>query len=327
MLGYDLFTLSNRISSLLKDAVLVALLLALVFAAFRLKSIRMSSFSVKPPRRATVIVSVTLAAMLLPIGWRLALLPSRPIPEPVFHDEFTHLLVADTLAAGRLANPPHVLWQHLDTIYVLQHPIYTSISPIGQGAILATGKILAGNPWYGVALATALMCGAIAWVFVELVPLWWAAVGILPIVCTYGLAWLDSYWGGAFCAFGGAIVFGALLRLRKSPSAWMALVAAIGWSIIWLIRPFESIFLFVFLWGSVTVLAIRAGRLWKQWMAPVVLLAFIQGCAGGVTLLHNRAVTGSFTTLPYTLSQKVDGVPQSFAGQPANRPPTFGWPT
>jgi hypothetical protein len=329
MLGYDAFAIGNIIGHVLKVAILVALLLA----AVRLSSISKSSLPAKRPCRRVVMLSATLAAMFLPIGWRLALLPWRPIPEPVFHDEFTHLLVADTLIHGRLANPPHALWRHLDTLYVLQRPNYASIYPVGQGAMLAAGGILTGNPWYGVVLATALMCGAMAWVLFELLPLWWAAAGILPIAFTYGLAWLDSYWGGAFCALGGAILFGALLRLRKSPSAAMTFVAALGWSIIWLIRPFESIFLFFFLWGSIAILAVRAGGARKragisrrQWITPVAMLAFVQGLAGALTLLHNRAVTGSFTELPYTLSRQVDGVPQNFAGQPPVAAPPFRFP-
>jgi hypothetical protein len=105
----------------------------------------------------------------------------------------------------------------------------------------------------------------------------------------------------------------------------MALVAALGWSIVWLIRPFESILLFVLLWGTVTVLVIHATRLrkqaWKEWIVPIAVLVFIPGCTGVVTLYHNRAVTGSFTTMPYVLSRQFNGVPQSFAWQPVVQPP------
>ena len=100
-------------------------------------------------------------AMLLPLALRLMLLPWLPPPEPHLHDEFAHLLVADTLAAGRLANPPHPLWRHMETIYILQQPTYSSIYPIGQGSILAAGKIVWGSPWAGVLLSVGLMCGGI----------------------------------------------------------------------------------------------------------------------------------------------------------------------
>lgn len=306
----------------LENTLLAAALVALVYLVFRLKWIRPDRIFAKTPSRVAII-TVTLAAALLPASWRLALLPWRPSPEPQIHDEYAHLLVADTLIAGRLANPPHALWRQLDTLYVLQHPAYAAIYPIGQGAILGAGKFFAGNPWFGIVFATAIMCGSIAWVLFELVPQKWAAIGVLPIAFTYGLQWVDSYWGGSFCAFGGAILFGAILRLRKSPSTGMAIVAALGWSIVWLIRPFEAILLFVLLWGSVTVWMVRARHAWKHWIGPAGALVLVQGCAGGLTLLHNRAVTGSFTKLPYTLSQQENGVPQSVAWQAPIPPPKF----
>src|ERR1700737_1219685 len=65
-----------------------------------------------------------LAAALLPLLVRLPILPWLPAPEPWVPDEFGHLLVADTLANHRLANPPHFLGRHFETVYVLQRPSY-----------------------------------------------------------------------------------------------------------------------------------------------------------------------------------------------------------
>ena len=264
-----------------------------------------------------------LAAMLIPITLRLAVLPWLPPPEPSVHDEFSHLLVADTLAAGRLANPPHPLWRHLETIYVLQQPTYSSTYPIGQGAILAVGKLLTGNPWTGVLLSVALMSGAVSWMLFGCLPSNWAAAGGLLAAVAYGLnpLWVNSYWGGAFCAFGGALLFGALCRLRRSPSYTMALVAGFGWSIVWLIRPFESLLPLMITWGLIGALIIRDLKLWKRWRGPIVVILSMHLLVGCVTALHNRAVTGSFTTLPYQLSQRVYGVPQGFLFQkPVDRP-------
>jgi hypothetical protein len=274
---------------------------------------------------ANLITPSILAAMFLPLALRLALLPWLPPPEPRIHDEFGHLLVADTLAAGRLANPPHPLWRHLETMYVLQQPTYSSIYPIGNGIILAVGRVLTGTPWAGVLLSVMLMCGGTSWMLFGCLPPKWAALGGVLAALHYGLAkqWLDSYWGGAFCAFGGALLFGALYRLRGSPSRTLALLVGLGWSIVWLIRPFESLLLLIISLGSIAAFVIGNPRLWRRWIGPIALILTIQISAGCVTALHNRAVTGSFANLPYHLSQQVFGVPQSLLWQKAIEEPVL----
>jgi hypothetical protein len=266
--------------------------------------------------------------MLLPLVLRLALVLWLPPPVPVVHDEFNHLLVADTLAAGRLANPPHPLWRHFETIYVLQQPTYSSAYPIGQGIILAVGKALTGHPWAGVLLAVVLMCGATSWMLFGCLPPNWATAGGLLAALHFGLApqWVDSYWGGAFCAFGGALLFGALCRLHTSPSRTMALTAGLGWAIVWLTRPFESLIPLLISWGLVTASIIQHRHQWRRWLGPIALIVSVQVLAGCVTALHNRAVTGSFKTLPYQLSQQVYGVPQSLLWQRAIPEPVLRFP-
>src|SRR6476620_10089637 len=99
-------------------------------------------------------VAVLLLA-LLSVALRLLLLPHHPVPSPTVSDEFSHLLLADTLLHGRLANPPHPLHQFFETYFVLQEPTYSSIYAMGQGMLLAAGRIIFGHWWAGVLLSTA----------------------------------------------------------------------------------------------------------------------------------------------------------------------------
>src|SRR5215471_15256482 len=45
---------------------------------------------------------------------RVALLPVLPVPTPEIHDEFSFLLLGDTIAHGRLANPTPDLWKSFE---------------------------------------------------------------------------------------------------------------------------------------------------------------------------------------------------------------------
>jgi hypothetical protein len=306
------------------EIAVAALLTIVVWVLIR----RFPAFSAKLGRRfdasANHAAFYIVAAMLLPLVLRLALLPWYPPPEPYWHDEFGHLLVADTLLAGRMANPSHGLAHRFETIYILQHPTYASVYPLGQGLILAVGKALTGNPWAGVLLSVALMCGATSWMLFGCLPPKWAAIGSVVATLPYSFAnyWVNSYWGGAFCAFGGALLFGALCRLRKSPSLTMAFLAGLGWSIVWLIRPFESLLLLLVLGGFIFAFAAREPRQWKRWLGPIAIMASVSILAGCLTALQNRAITGSFITSPYSLDRKNHGVPQSFLWQkPIEEPP------
>jgi hypothetical protein len=275
-------------------------------------------------RRVLVIV----ATAILPVVIRLLVVPWFGVPVPRVADEFNHLLVADTLASGHLANVTHPLWRHFETAYVLQLPAYASAYPIGQGAVIAIGEFLTGHPWGGVLLSVALMSGGITWMLYGCLPAGWAVVGGLIAAVQFGLAsqWVSSYWGGAFCAFGGALVCGALVRLADASARGMAITAGAGWSIVWLIRPYESLLLFAFVWLAFVVVIHRQRWPRRTWIAAVLLLASVQLLAGLVTVLHNRAVTGSFLTLPYRLHQRVYGTPQTFLRQPPIDSPDFRVP-
>ncbi len=253
-----------------------------------------------------------LALAAAPVAIRLSLLPILPAPSPNVYDEFGHLLVADTLRHLRLANPPHALPQFFETFFVLQRPTYSSIYPIGQGLALAIGWTIFGTPWAGVLLSTAALCSLCYWMLRGWTTPGWALLGGVLTVFEFGplSQWTNSYWGGGYTAVSGCLVFGALPRLRHEGRLRDAALLGLGLGMHLLSRPFESIFLVL------SVILFLMPVVSRKLAKPLLVTAIVCIPAIGIVLAQNKQVTGSWTTLPYTLSQYQYGVPASFTFQP-----------
>lgn len=252
---------------------------------------------------------------LLPIALRLTLVPQYPIPTPNVSDDFSYVLIADTLRHFRLANPPHALPQFFETFFVLQEPTYSSIFPLGQGLVLALGWTMVAHPWAGVALSIGALCALCYWMLGAWITSGWALIGGLLAVIEFGPLnqWMNSYWGGAVSACAGCLVFGALPRLRESGRHRDAVWLGLGLALQLLTRPFEAIFLLV----SVPLFLLLDMR---RLARPVAIAALVVTPAIGLMLLQNKQATARLTTLPYVLSRYQYGVPTTFTTQPLPTP-------
>ena len=253
-------------------------------------------------RQAICVLLVGLAAPLA----RLAVLAWQPPPQPGVHDEFSYLLAGETFASGRLANPTHPMWVHFESMHIDQQPTYMSMYPPAQGLILALGYIL-GHPWIGVCISMGLMCGAICWMLYGWLPRRWALMGGVFAVLKVGAFsyWMNSYWGGAASALGGALALGALARLLRRPRPGMALLMGSGIAILANSRPYEGMLIGL---GIVSALiAWAAGQerpslrvLARKIVLPLVPLLLLTVGAMGY---YNWRVFGSPLTLPYQINR------------------------
>jgi hypothetical protein len=278
----------------------------------------------KLARRRTLVI--VLAALLGPVI-RLALLAVAPVPEPVIHDEFVHLLVADTLRHGRIANPPLPLSDFFETIYVLQRPVYAAGYPIGNGAFLALGWVLTGYPWFGVWIAMVLCCGSVTWFQYRWNPPLAACAGGLLFSLLFGISsgWIDTYWGGAVPAAGGALALGALPDLLRTWRIRSAALVAAGWTLAWFTRPYESVLLGILVAAAVLARLLKNRTATKPQLArggggarvliALLLLGLVGIADAAVSGWHNLRVTGDPWLLPYQLTQRQYGVPQGFVWQ------------
>ncbi len=223
---------------------------------------------------------------------RAALLPVWPIPKPVIYDEFSYLLQADTFAHGRLATLTHPLWQFFESIYVLQQPSYASKYPPGQSLFMALGQVLFGHPWFGVWLSAGLMAAALCWALQGWLPPRWALLGVAIAgqVCIIGY-WMNSYWGGAAAAIGGALVVGSWPRIVRKGQVRYSWALAAGAVLLVLTRPYEGLLLLM----PVLIALLRRNRALACW-GPLMVVGILGAAWLGY---YNFRVTGSALRLPY----------------------------
>jgi len=292
-------------SLLVIEAAVVALAVKLAFDSPQLASatfLRLERTLGRVGSRRTASIAIIAVTAFLVRG---VLFPVEPIPEPAIHDEFSYLLAADTFASGRLANPTHPLWTHFESMQIEHQPTYASMYPPAQGLILALGQRL-GNPFFGVWIMDAIMCGAICWMLQGWLPPAWALLGAFIAVIRLGSFsyWVDSYMLGAAPATGGALVLGALPRLLRSACVLDALLLGTGVAVLLNSRPYEGTVL-----SAAAVLMMLYRFIRKRTSGRVVLLKVVVPLAAvmiptlGCMAYYNWRVFGSPFTLPYQVNR------------------------
>jgi hypothetical protein len=275
-------------------------------------------------RRRGLAIGISAA---LPILVRLAILPIAGVPYPHVHDEFSYLLASDTFASGRVANPTHPLWQHFESMHIIHEPTYVSKYPPLPGMFMALGQVTTGSPWAGVLLGVAAMCGGICWMLQGWLPPKWGLLGGILAGMRLGVSgyWVDSYWGGAWGAFGGALLIGALPRIKRRSKVRDAVALALGVAILANSRPFEGMALslavgLALLWWMIRLdrRALRAALRRFVLPATAILVAVASAMA-----YYNGRTTGYATRMPYMVHQDTYQVYPIFLWQSAVAPPVY----
>jgi len=245
------------------------------------------------------------AVGLLAIAIRTALVPVLGVPYAGITDEFSHLLLADTLLAGRVANPTHPFWMHFESIHIIQQPHYVSNYFPGQALVLAGAIWTTGQPWIGILLLSGLLCGVLCWCLQGWMPARWALFGALLALLRFSIGsyWVNALHGGFLPAIGGALVVGSYARLRKRSTVAEGIVLAAGLAILAATRPLEGA-----LFSLPFVLTLPFWR-WRI----LVPLAVILGLTAASLGLYFQHITGSPFVTTYSLSQREYGWPMGLA--------------
>jgi len=165
----------------------------------------------------------------------------------------------------------------------------------------------------------------------------WALLGGFLVVMRLGVIgyWMNTYWGGAVPAIGGALLLGALPRLLRRPSFGAGLTLGLGIAILECSRPVEGLVLCVpvafalLAWvsGAGFPLVGKAANIRPQLpvflktaVLPVALVLFL---SSGALAYYDWRVFGQPTTLPYQINRAFYAVSPVFVWQTPRPEPAY----
>ena len=247
-----------------------------------------------------------LAVVALPGCWLVSLVLRQPVPR--IHDEFSYVLMGETLARADVANASPPLPEFFDTFHVLVRPAYVSKYFPVQGVFLAVGNKLARNPAVGVWLSSALACAALVWMLQAWLSFDWALLGGFIFVVQYGIFsyWSQTYWGGMAAALGGALFFGALRRLWAEFCWQNSVWTGVGLVILANSRPLEGA-LAALPATALFLYQIAKNQRWREpgfWTKVAIPCLAVLALGAFATGSYNRAITGSALKSPYMLHEQ-----------------------
>ena len=304
-------------------AIEVSLLILVLATAFLAPNLGKNFFG-RVERYTSIIAQSQLRQIivvgLLALVARGLFLPWLNAPVPITHDEHSFVLQAQTYLTGRLVNPTHPFWEHFESIHINQLPAYASMYFPGRGAPLAAGLLLADHPWAGVWLSFVIMCMAAVWMLQAWVAPQFALLGGVLVVIRLGMFsyWINSYWGGAFIAFGAMLVLGTFPRILQRPSWSHGVLMGVGAVILMINRPYEGALLCAPIGVILLIRLLRAeGDALKAAMLKVGVPAVCLLAAGGALMLaYNEAATGDPLKAPYSLNREMYAITPAFLISP-----------
>jgi hypothetical protein len=138
---------------------------------------------------------------------------------------------------------------------------------------------------------------------------------------------LNSYWGGAVAALGGALVLGAFARFRNGPRIQTALVLASGLLILANSRPLEGFLFSLPLVLAVAVILIKEIRnktaTWGATAKAVLPATALLAVGAAWMLYYNWRGTGNPLLMPYQVNFQTYHISKPFFFQKPNPIPEY----
>jgi hypothetical protein len=220
------------------------------------------------------------------------------------------------------------MWIHFESIHITMQPTYMSMYFPAQGLVMAAGKVIFGNPWFGILITGALMCAAICWMLQAWMPAPWALLGGIIAIVHIGLFsyWINTYHAaGCIGAAGGALVLGALPRIMRKPRLAYTSALGAGIAVLGITRPYECLLLSI----PVFIVMLRWLIAGKNRPSPSALirlatlpLLLVISSASWLGYYDYRAF-GNPLTLPYTINRATYAMAPYYVWQKPRPEPAY----